>query len=341
MVAAQQVLASSPTVLIPKILHPFHGIMEAPQLKRRMMAKTWVLGLGVSALLYAGCQRASNPASPAPAAVTSQMMNAWAPCVVVQSPAGPPFTTQMNAASLLQRAGKMSWIRLNTDLNGTGLEYHLEAQRMGFRIFSIIALKDLESAGWENAFDRIHATYPSDLWEIAGEISNPDPNVNPVTVTPDYYMSKFSNLYAYVRSRYPGVTLTSAPTFGTGTSGAAELESFFRLGLLDMDVVVALNVYSNPALSSYAAVIDRYASRLIGKRIWVTETGSSNPANHIAWVQDFYPRLINTVHPEMICWYAMWGGAGAAGDNGFGLLDQVESGHAVERPLFKALVGQP
>lgn len=304
-----------------------------------MIAKRYVLGLGVSVLLYAGCQRPSNPVSPEQDAVAAQRTNAWAPCVVVQSPGGTAFNTQMNAAIKLHRAGKMSWIRLNTFLDGSGVEYHLEARRMGLRIFSIIALKDLESAGWESAFDRLYAMYPSDLWEIAGEISNPDPNVNPVTISPDYYMSKFSNLYAYVKSRYPGVTLTSAPTYGTGMNGASELEAFFKLGLLDMDVVIALNVYSNPALSSYATVIDRYAARLAGKRIWVTETGSSNPDNHIAWVQEFYPRLINSVHPEMICWYALWGGAGAASDNGFGLLDQVESGQAIERPLFAALVG--
>src|SRR5262245_45516314 len=123
------------------------------------MAKTFALGLGFSVLLYAGCQRATNPAAPAPSVVTPQMTNAWAPCVVVQSPGGPAFAAQMSAATMLQRAGKMSWIRLNTDLNGTGLEYHLQAQRMGLKIFSIIALKDLESAGWENAFDRIYARY--------------------------------------------------------------------------------------------------------------------------------------------------------------------------------------
>ena len=305
------------------------------------MAKKFLPGLVVSALLYAGCQHASSPASPAPGAAVGQMTNAWAPCVVVQSPAGPPFSAQMTAVRKLQQAGKMSWIRLNTHLDGSGLEYHLEARRMGLRIFSIIALKDLESAGWEPAFDRLYATYPSDLWEIAGEISNADPYVNPFTVTPDYYMAKFSSLYAYVRSRYPGVTLTSAPTFGTGTSGAAQLEEFFKRGLLDLDVVIALNVYSNPALSSYATVIDKYAARLAGKRLWVTETGSATPANQIAWVQEFYPRLINTVHPEMICWYALWGGAGAGGDNGFGLLDLAETGHALERPLFAALVDRP
>jgi hypothetical protein len=251
-----------------------------------------------------------------------------------------PFTVQMDAVRKLQQAGKMSWIRLNTFLDGRGLEYHLEARRMGLNIFSIVHMNDLESVGWEAAFDRLYATYPSDMWEIASEISNPDPSVNPFTVTPEYYMSKLKNLYAYVRSRYPTVVLTSAPPYGSGGTGAPELEEFIKLGLLDMDIVVAVNVYSNHALSRFATVFDRYADRLAGKRIWVTETGSSNPDNHIAWVQEFYPRLVNTVHPEMICWYAMWGGDGPETDNGFGLLDQVLGPRAVERPLFKALVGE-
>jgi len=74
----------------------------------------------------------------------------------------------------------------------------------------------------------------------------------------------------------------------------------------------------------------------------VTETGSANPENHIAWVQEFYPRLAHALHPEMVCWYAMWGGdiAEGQGDNGFGMLDRVESGSAIERPLFKALAGE-
>jgi hypothetical protein len=292
--------------------------------------------------LNSGCQLQQAATSPSALSTTvPQDMNAWAPCLVVQSPGGTPFNVQMDAARTLQRAGKMTWIRLNTHLDGTGLQYHLEARRMGLKIFSIVHLEDLERAGWNTAFDTIYATYPSDIWEIAGEISNGDPNVNPYTITPEYYMSQFKSLYAYVRSRYPGVTLTSAPTYGTGNSGSAELEQFFKLGLLDMDVVVALNVYSNAALSNYAAVIDKYASRLAGKRIWVTETGSGNPDTHIAWVQQFYPRLVNTLHPEMICWYAMWTGDAAEGDNGFGLLDQVDSGQAVERSLFKALAGEP
>jgi len=244
----------------------------------------------------------------------------------------------MEAASALQRAGKMRWIRLNAPLDSSGLEYHLQARQMGMRILSIVHLDDLASAGWEAAFDRLYATYPSDIWEIAGEISNPA--INRAVITPESYMAQFKLLYDYVRTRYPGVTLASAATFGTGNSGSSELEQFFKLGLLDMDTVVTLNVYSNAALSSYAAVIDKYATRLAGRRIWVTETGSSNPDNHLAWVQEFYPRLVNSVHPEMICWYALWGGD-AGGDNGFGLLDRVETGAATERSLFKALAGEP
>ncbi len=298
-----------------------------------------VLISGLSILLYCGCQR--SPASPSTVSGAVPNTSAWTPCVVVQSPGGTPFSVQMDAARTLQRAGKMVWIRLNTHLDASGLEYHAQARQMGLRIFSIIHLDDLESAGWESAFDRLYATYPSDIWQVAGEISNADPSVNQVTVTPEYYMAKFKDLYDYVKSRYPGVTLTSAPTYGSGNSGSADLERFFSLGLLDLDVVVAINVYSNSALSSYATVIDQYAARLAGKRIWVTETGSSNPDNQIAWVQQFYPRLVNTVHPEMICWYAMWGGDGPGGDNGFGLLDAVQSGHPIERPLFRALVGKP
>ena len=306
------------------------------------MPSRLALVLGVSVFLYAGCLRTLTSTSPINEVVTGQDTTyAWAPCVVVQSPGGVAFNIQMEAARQLQRAGKMAWIRLNTHLDGTGLEYHIEARRMGLKIFSIIHLKDLESVGWETAFERLFATYPSDIWDIAGEISNADPNVNPVTITPEYYMSKFKPLYHYVKSRYPGVVLTNAPPFGSGNSGSLELEEFFKLGLLEMDTVVAFNVYSNHALSSYGTVIDKYAARLAGKRLWVTETGSANPENHLAWVQEFYPRLVNTVHPEMICWYAMWGGDGEGSDNGFGLLDGIAGGRGIERALFKSLVGAP
>jgi hypothetical protein len=303
-------------------------------------------GLLLAALvaLCMGCQRTQTPYSPTAASPIAASPNnhdtyAWAPCVVVQSPGGVAFNVQMAAASRLERSGKLRWIRLNTSLDGAGLQYHLEARRLGLNVMSIVHLKDLERAGWEQAFDALQAWYPTDIWEIGSEISNSDPAVNPVPITPEYYMQRFKALYDHVKARYPAMVLASAPPPGSGGTGPPELETFFQLGLLDMDVVIALNVYSNNTLSRYATVIDKYATRLSGKRIWVTETGSANPDNQIAWVQEFYPRVVNSIHPEMICWYAMWGGDGLGNDNGFGLLDQVATGSPIERPLFKALVG--
>ena len=134
-----------------------------------------VLIVGLSTVLYAGCQLASTSTAPTPlsSSVTARDTNAWSPCLVVQSPAGNPFHVQMDAARTLQRAGKMTWIRLNARLDSTGLEYHLQARQMGMKIFSIAHLDDLDAVGWETAFDRLYATYPSDIWEIGNEISNP------------------------------------------------------------------------------------------------------------------------------------------------------------------------
>ena len=55
-------------------------------------------------------------------------------------------------------------------------------------------------------------------------------------------------------------------------------------------------------------------------------------------MQDFIHAL-PIVHPEMIAGMRCGAGDGGSVDNGFGLLDSVESGVAVERPLFRALSG--
>src|SRR5581483_12309636 len=101
-----------------------------------------VLIVGLSVLLYSGCQLASTSTAPSPlgAGVASQNTSAWSPCLIVQSPAGMPFRVQMDASRTLQRAGKMTWMRLNARLDSTGLEYHVQARQMGMKIFSIVPL---------------------------------------------------------------------------------------------------------------------------------------------------------------------------------------------------------
>src|SRR5580765_6232229 len=121
-----------------------------------------VLIVGLSILLYSGCQLTQTTTAPSlPIGGIGQNTSAWSPCLVVQSPAGMPFRVQMDASKTLQRAGKLTWIRLNARLDATGLEYNIQARQLGMEIFSIVHLDDLEAAGWETAFDRLYATYPS------------------------------------------------------------------------------------------------------------------------------------------------------------------------------------
>lgn len=295
----------------------------------------------VLALLLIACNSRWNPTSPSNSITNSgfSTLPAWSPCVIVHTPgfAGDPtLENQMAEVEKLQRVGRMTWIRLG----GDSLDYFLRSKQMGLKVFGIISLEELESMGWENAFDMKYRTYPADIWEIAGEISTGGggaPGENPL-MTPEDFMPKFKRLYEHVKRNYPKAVLTSPPTFGSGSDGAVELEKFIELGMLDMDIIVAVNVYTEHALNRYASVFAKYGSQLAQKRIWVTETGMPDPNRQIEWVENFYPKLVNTFHPEMICYYALWVGDQPGGDNPFGLVTNIENGQPlIERPLFKML----
>lgn len=318
------------------------------------MNKRLVFALAASALLSftLACDRLFTVTGPSPITNSGfSTLPAWSPCVVVHVPGregDPAMENQMAAVAKLQQAGRMTWIRLgssNPKDYGNGLfegrDYFIRAKSMGLKVFGIIHLHDLETYGWENAFDSIYRQYPADIWEIAGEISNGDPSVNPLgTTTPEIFMPKFRRLYEHVRRNYQGVALTSPATFGSGSDGAAELERFIELGMLDMDIIIAVNVYTEHALSRYASSFAKYGSQLAHKRIWVTETGISDPDRQIEWVEYFYPKLVQTFNPEMICYYALWVGDNPGDHNPFGMITNVENGQQlVERPLFKALTG--
>ncbi len=248
----------------------------------------------------------------------------------------------MEASGKLKNAGRMQWVRFgNTQVNGGTRPYHNRARNLGLNIFSVISLEQLGEKNWEQTFDRFYSNYSTDIWQIGNEISNPDIHVNPLGATTiEQFFPKFRELYGHVKRKYPQAVLAGPPTFGS-VGGPAELEKFFQLGLLDLDVVVTLNLYTETALQEYGVVFDRYRSKLTNKRIWVTETGAGPPERHIDWVNNFYPRIINALHPEMVCWYVMWGGDSTANvhDNDSGLLDNLERGPVIERDLFKALIG--
>lgn len=306
-------------------------------MRRRIRSLAVLLTLSISI----ACNSNWQPMGPSPITNSGfSNLQAWAPCVTVHTPGrfgDSTLENQMAEVEKLQRAGRISWVRFG----GDSLDYFIRSRQMGLKTFGIIALEELERLGWERAFDMKYRTHPADIWEIAGEISNSDPYVNPSgTTTPEIFMPKFKRLYEHVRTNYPGVVLASPPTFGSGSVGAVELERFIELGMLDMDVIVTINVYTEHALSRYSAVFAKYGSQLSHKRVWVTETGMPDPDRQVDWVENFYPKLVNTFRPEMICWYALWVGDQPGGDNPFGLVTNLNNGQPItERTLFKMLTG--
>lgn len=271
----------------------------------------------------------------------------WYPCVVVQTAGSrgtPEFEGQMSAVRKLYNAGRMDWIRLgDIDFRGAGRDYAVDFKELGpkARVFAIMDLVDLEAGpSWETSFDQLYNMYPEvDIWEIGGEISNPV--INPKTVTPEYYMEKFKSLNNYVKRRYPGAVLTSAPTIGSG-SGPTEFRRFIELGLLDMDVIIAVNIYdfssTGHTLQNYAPIFSRYSEQLSHRRVWITETGSHIRDKHVEYVQIRYPELIDVTNAQMACWYVLWAGDNG-GDTGHALLNKLLTPFPDESNLFKMLTG--
>jgi hypothetical protein len=269
-------------------------------------------------------------------------LTSWYPCVIVHTPGysgSPEMERQFETIAKLQKAGRMNWIRLGSP----NRDYYRRAMAMGLKVFNILDINELEeSRSWQVAFEQAYLEQPSNMWEIGGEISNPA--IHTKLMSPWEYMDKFKELYAFVRQRYPQVTLVSAPTFGSATTkrnpvGPIEFERFIELGLLDMDVIIAINVYTEDALQQYAAIFSHHRAKLARKRIWITETGIDNPSKQVGWVQNYYPKIINAFHPEMICWYALWVGDQPGGEHDYGLIDKILTPEMVEGDLFRALTG--
>lgn len=303
------------------------------------------LVFGIAFIITTACNKLENPTAPSRPNINS--LTAWYPCVVVQTPGvrgNRELVNQMAAVNKLHNAGRMDWIRLgDIDSNGTGRDYAIEAKNMGIKVLAILDLEDLDEMGtWENSFDARKAMYPEvDIWEIGGEISNPSINKRPTT--PEAYMVNLKRLVSHIQNKHPGTVVTSSPTIGSG-GGPTEFQKFIDLGLLDLDVIIAVNIYdfsqTGHTLQNYASIFSRYREQLSRKRVWITETGSPFPDKQIDYVNNFYPQLISTIHPEMICWYVMWDGDNA-GQNGFGLIKNVSTPNPEERELFQALTRRP
>ena len=301
---------------------------------------------------FVSCGDFFNPSGPS--GISAEALTSWRPCVTVQNPGfrgTPEFEIQMQAVEKLQRAGSLKYMRLGgTDMRGVGLDYAVEAKRLGLQTIGIIRLADLElnPQGWENTYDQYKNIYGNsvDVWQIGGEVKNADPSVNLVKMEPKLYILKFKRLFEHIRQRYPEDIVTNAPTFGSHPGAREEFEKFIEAGLLEIEpdsnsnLIIAVHIYTSDALEDYGKVFNRYSSQLIRKTIWVTETGVNDPSQHVNWVTGFYANIISTLHPQLICWYVLYGGEGLSDHGGHGLITNVSNGLPLEeRELFIRLTG--
>ena len=101
-------------------------------------------------------------------------------------------------------------------------------------------------------------------------------------------------------------------------------------------VIVAINVYDLDNIHQYRGLLSGALRRF---RVWVTESGVSNPALHIPFVQDRYQLLRHYLRAERVYWYVMWGGDSGPGTD-FGLIKHPTMYPDYwKSPLFESLTG--
>lgn len=191
----------------------------------------------------------------------------------------------------------------------------------------------------EEIMDRVIALSPGvTTIQIGNEVTTIMPKTGPA-MNIEQYMKAFHRIYDYVSVKYPNITLVSQSTISAGTYGANELEQMIYLGLTQMSpqrMIIGMNVYGGPTIFGNASVLN---SQLRNYRVWVTETGETDPDQQVGHVINIYPVLRNQLHAERIYWYALWGGDGPP-DSGFSLIKNPYTPPVWESPLYQVLTGK-
>jgi hypothetical protein len=281
-------------------------------------------------LLSCACGRGSPLA---PSAVWRTILPAWSPYLVVQPDDG-ALAGYRDALARLTSHSAVAGVRIGLFADGRSAATVNLAASFGLDIVGIVDNADLLAADLEAVFDRYRAAYPQvRTFQIGNEITTLP--ATPMTI--DQYVDVFVRIYAHVVIAYPDVTLVSEAPIGSGVAGSADLTAetaaFTTRGVSPSRVVLAMNVYTETALTAYAAAI---ASIPPGYRIWVTETGETIPANQITYVASTYPQLQKLLRAERIYWYALWAGD-AGGDSAYSLIKNAMQPPIVPGPLFQIL----
>jgi hypothetical protein len=71
-------------------------------------------------------------------------------------------------------------------------------------------------------------------------------------------------------------------------------------------------------------------------RIWVTETGETDPVGEVSYVTITYPQLHDVLRADRIYWYALWAGD-AGGDSDYSLIKNATQPPIAPGQLFQLL----
>lgn len=258
---------------------------------------------------------------------------------------GEAFDAYKDVLPQMVQQGTLRGVRIGTDKNEAFNNYVVDMIRgiPGIDILFIIDNYYLFDENIEAVIDDAFRKYPDiRYFQIGNETTTILPNTGP-TMTIERYMAVLKRIYAHVQKNHPGrAILVSQATFGSGTYGAEELEKMARLGLTEMSpdkIIIGINCYTHFAANQYTGVLN---GPLRKYRVWVTETGTNDPEQHMSFILNEYPKLRNYLRPERIYWYALWTGDGQYGtDTDFGLIRYPgKYPDYLKTPLLKILLGQ-
>ncbi len=206
-----------------------------------------------------------------------------------------------DALSSLRRAGRLNGLRVEISRSNqrSGDRTITELGGLGLDLLGLIGNEYLFDQNIEREIDNILAAYPEIRhFQIGNEVTTILPKSG---MSIEQYMAVFQRVYRHLQRNQPNrAVLVTQSTLGSGFYGPGELEVMANTGLADMDpekVIIAVNAYDPDNASQYRGILGGSLRRF---RVWVTESGVSDPALHIAFVREKYPVLRDYFRAERV-----------------------------------------
>lgn len=127
-------------------------------------------------------------------------------------------------------------------------------------------------------------------------------------LSPERYVEEFLRpAYARIRARLPGVAVVAAAPAGDRRRAPERFRRMSDAGADDVCDYRAVHVYFDDtrALAAIAGATRR--------PILVTETGTSDPGQHVRWATEVVPRIRGALGAEVVFWYVLLESAALAG----------------------------